>query len=456
MNHEDLFEAIGAADERMLEKSEHRPRRKKKIIFASIAACLVLAIAIGAFVQPAETQRLICPEQITWSVSGGLLIEESDNMFGMILDVMGPEYQFSFDISIEAKVLEVLPDTYSIPGASTGSKKYRILRLKVVDEIIATDFPEEIYYRLPETLDPNLMEYDSLILNLKQVGIENYQMLNENQRQIEAFTYLFGQATYAPDYGAVMAFKNNKLDLGLWNKEGWDESKQWAELATADAEWNYPGQIDRNIEETKEAILQQAQRFKKDGEYKFYTGVITSNYFNWLEAAIALKYVEPFENGTFKQYFYADESVSDSGEVGVSYTRIINGFSTNEVLRIARTYDGSGKAVSRSGERFTQQDMEDLPDLVSVIENIGDYLPQTYWGTDAMEHFCGVRGEYHKVDDVVYGVVVIEWGDPSYEEPKGPTCLIGMKVCEYTHILVLQDGTSRVVTEEELESYIGS
>ena len=36
MNHEDLFEAIGSADERMLEKSEHKSHHLEKGFFARV------------------------------------------------------------------------------------------------------------------------------------------------------------------------------------------------------------------------------------------------------------------------------------------------------------------------------------------------------------------------------------------------------------------------------------
>lgn len=52
MNHEDLFEAIGSADERMLEKSEHKSHHWEKGFLAAVAACLAVAIMAGLFFLP--------------------------------------------------------------------------------------------------------------------------------------------------------------------------------------------------------------------------------------------------------------------------------------------------------------------------------------------------------------------------------------------------------------------
>lgn len=57
MNHEDLFEAIGSADERMLEKSEHKSHHWEEGFLAAVAACLVVAITAGIFFLPHLRRR---------------------------------------------------------------------------------------------------------------------------------------------------------------------------------------------------------------------------------------------------------------------------------------------------------------------------------------------------------------------------------------------------------------
>jgi hypothetical protein len=457
MNHKDIFEAIGATDEVLLEKSERKAHHVKKIVFAAVAACLAFVIAVGApWPDSASTQHLICSDKINWSVDSHVLIKTDNGFSGMIPVEAGPAYQFAWAISVEARVLEVLPDTYSMPGVSTGLPKYHILRLKVLDEIIGTDLPKEIYYLLPETLDPDLTRFDSLIINMEQKGIEYYQMVNETTRQVEAFSFMFGEAAYAPDNGAVMAFTGGEMDMSLWDMEGWEQPTWYRGLPSTSTN-GYPGGVGRSIKDTKQAIIQQAELFKKDGQYTFYTKLVTTDYFDWADAQEFLEYVKPFENGTFRQIFRVDplRYYHEYSCASVEYERIINGFGTNERVCIARSFNGEHTTASRMDAQFTVEDMPNLPDMVSVINQIEQYVPEQYQGDAFEKRFCGVSGKYYKTDEQIYGVVTIEWGNGDYTPPKGPSCILELRVCDWTYILVLQDGTSRVVKEDELKSFIG-
>lgn len=456
MNHEDLFEAIGAADEGLLEKSEKRYSRKK-VFFAAVAACLVLALTVATLwpqgaVSP---RRLIAPERISWSVYSDYQIAEEDVETGYLMIADANAKQFAGTMSIEAKVVEVLPDLYSIPGTRISLGDCHILRLQVLDEIVASNMPEEIYYYLPQRLDADLTQYDSLILNLRQLGLENYLVINENKRQVELFSLLFGMDAYAPENGAVMAFTDGKLDLSLWDKEGWDECRDWIIRSATSEQGIYPGNVNRSIEETKTFILQQAERSITEGNYWFQTEAVTNDIFDWWEAKRVLRYVKPFKNGVFSQRTTIDFSVSNPEYSGVDvmYTRMIDGFGTNETYRILCSYDKSFREVTESGVRFTEQDLENLPDLVSVVQDWKSYLPEKYQGNAAENHFCGVGGTYYKMEDGIWGVVFIYWGEP-YEDPKGPPgCCIIMRKSESVKILVSPDGTSRIAEDGELERF---
>lgn len=280
--------------------------------------------------------------------------------------------------------------------------------------------------------------------------MENYLLINVDKQRAETFDYVFWREDYAPEYGAILAFRNGKLDLGLWDKAGWGDKKSMV-LSMIEKHPVYPGKVGRSIEATKKAICEQAEQFLLNETYQeqrspyIFDMVTSKETFLWPEAKEVLAYVAPFENGTFSQRY---------GEYGcgsLRFQRIINGFGTNEVIYL----DADEKSVHRYGVPFTQEDMSNLPDLVSVIENLLDILPPEYTTETAMKKFCGVEGAYHKVDGTIYGVVTVLWGNPNYEEPKGLTDLIIMPIRERTYILVLQDGTHRIVSKEELKQYIG-
>lgn len=456
MNHEDLFEAIGSVDAQMLEQSERKPRYGKKVLFAAVAACLALAITVGLLNRPSETgiQRLICADKITWSVDSGVRIKESDSVLGSMDSFWSPSNQFAFSMAIEAKVLEVLPDLYAFPGMSTGLPKYHVLRLQVLDEITATGLPRQIYYLLPETLDPNLTGFDSLILNMEQKGVDHYQLINETTRQVEAFSFVFGESYCSAANGAVMAFTDGKLDMSLWDKEGWIDCRYAVQNTIAGGE--YPGSGDRSIRDTKKAIIQQAERYKENGQYWFHSKLVTADYFDMPGAKEVFEYVKAFENGTFRQYLSIDPLLPrEYLGVDVRFERIINGFGTNEVLYLYRSFDGLRTETNRGKVQFTEEDMHNLPNLASVIEQMEQYVPEAYQGDAFDKRFCGVSGKYYKMDDQIYGVVTIEWGNGNYTPPKAPTCLIERRVWDWSYILVRQDGTAQIVTEDELKDYIG-
>jgi amino acid permease len=58
MNREDLLEAIGTADEEMLEKSEKRTKRNWMISVAAACLCCVIGLAAFFVFQP-KTHRIV-------------------------------------------------------------------------------------------------------------------------------------------------------------------------------------------------------------------------------------------------------------------------------------------------------------------------------------------------------------------------------------------------------------
>lgn len=446
MNCEDLMEAIGIADEEMLEVSEKK--RKKWIVgFVSAAAMIILCFTVIWFAlqSPGTSRETVYSQKITWNMDQTILVQSQQTVSGAMPEYFAPKYQFAYALSVEAKVIEVLPDTYAIPGSSTGAQRYYVLKMRVLDEIVGEGFPDEIFYLLPNTLDPDLVGYDSIILTLQQVGMENYIMINVAQRQVEVFDFVFWKTPdYAEENGAFMAFNNGKLDVGLWEKAGWSSTKDRMTALVSVENGIYPGNIHRDIDQTKEQILSLFEKYNRFGrDIRMKVG--SYKQLNWKEARTLLDELTPFKNGTFYQYYQEDPAGL------VCFTRIINGFATNERIY----FYTEEKTAFRYGPQFTGEDMDHLPDLVWVIENLEVVLPPDDTTEAAMKRFCGVGGTYYKTQDGIYGVVTVLWGNPDYENPKGPTCLIAASVTEKTCILVHVDGTYEIKTEEELKIILG-
>ena len=441
MNTEDLLEAIGAVDEGLLEKSEKRkgkPVRTLATIAAVICVCMLLPEVVGLLM---PTHR-VTSQTISWTLQMETIQQESSGSNAGAMQVWDwAKYQYLENLSIEAKVVEVLPGTYDPLGYDRNGY-YHVLRLKVLDEIVGDNFPREIYYLLPVTYNADLTEYDSLILNVEQLGVENYWMYNADKKRLELFDFVFRyDPWYPPEWGSIIAYKDGKMDVGLWDKDGWGKRKQDV-LYFVESE-DYPFAVKRNlsVSEAKEQIrLQNEQYFVDNPEMrKYFTTEVKSmdSYRYYLGGGWFSLVVNPMFGGVYIQNIHTD----GVGNGELTYRRMINGFFTNEYI----IFSTEEKIVSRPFHRwvrFTNKDLKNLPDMASVIENLQTILPEAYLTEEYKGRFLGASGTYYKVGDVVYGVVTAQWTSQGW--PTFVSC----------NILVLQDGTHRIVSYEELKEII--
>lgn len=443
MNNEDLLEAIGSADEKLLEQSERRktkPVRTLATIAAVICVCMLLSEVVGLLIP----SHRVTKQTISWNLQMETMQQESSGSnAGASTSWDWAKYQYLENLSIEAKVVEVLPDTYDCLGDSRNGN-YHVLRLKVLDEIVGDHFPKEIYYLLPVTYDADLTEYDSLILNVAQLGVENYWMYNADQNRLEVFDFVFRYHPWYPlEYGSVIAYKDGKMDVGLWDKEGWSKRKQKVLYYVESEEYPFPVKRNLSISEAKEQIRLQSEQYFEDNPEKrehFIAEVKTvDSYRSYLGAGWFSMVVKPIFGGVYAQYL----QTNGVGNGELVYRRMINGFFTNEYIYFTKHMEYGIEIATRpfyNWVRFTHKDLKKLPDMEYVIENLETILPEMYLTEEYKERFLGVTGTYYKVGDVVYGVVEARW-------KKGWNDLI-------CYILVLQDGSHRIVTSEELNDII--
>ena len=428
MNREDLLEAIGTADEEMLEKSEKRTKRNW--LMSAAAACLCLVIGLSVFLLfPIGTHRVVM-ENISWMPGYWIGSAEEDDIppGGLIEEEDWIDYQFTKTMSIEARVISVLPDTYVALGL--GGQAYRVLYLRVLDTIVGEGFPKTIYYLLPAYYDPDLREYDSLIVSLAQCGAEDFILVNVDKQQVESFDFVFKKADYPAYYGAFMAFKKGQLDTGLWDKAGWNARKS---LVTRMVNWDsvagevYPGKIGRSLSETKKIIQESAM-----GKPKFY-----------LQKVISRKTLQAYDGG--KEYLQSMKPTKESvvmhyvpgyvnGDVG--YSRYIHGFITND--SVIFDYE-TGKAYRRENDvAFTEKDMENLPDLPWAVEHLKEILAEQCPEIDTQKVNI-IFTRYYKNGDSVYGEITIKVPKESDER----------------YVIVFQDGTIAVMSKDEHDALMG-
>ena len=428
MNREDLLEAIGTADEEMLEKSEKRTKRNW--LMSAAAACLCLVIGLSVFLLfPIGTHRVVM-ENISWMPGYWIGSAEEDDipLGGLIEEEDWIDYQFTETMSIEARVISVLPDNYVVLG-STGIL-YHVLHLRVLDTLVGEGFPKTIYYLLPSYYDPDLTEYDSLIVSLAQCGAEDFILVNVDKQQVESFDFVFQKADYPAYYGAFMAFKKGQLDTGLWDKAGWNARKSLVmDMVSEDGYVYeaYPGKTGRSLDETKKKI--------KDG-------IDFEEYF--LQEVISRKKLEKYDGGKeiLKQVELTEKDlfvhhISGYLSSGVSYVRYINGFITNDIVSF--DYKNQKAYRKEEGSAFTQQDIQNLPDLPWALEHLEEILKEKCPEMDTQNINVTFK-RYYKKRDVVYGEIVFYLSKDKYN---------------YVYVIISQDGTIAVMSKDEHDALMG-
>ena len=402
MNEHDLLDAIGKTEETVLEASEKRHIPWKFLLTA--AACLVLVLStafslISPFLHSSPLPgQIISTERLTWLHTGNL----SDNDSQGSAEQRLPPGQFSYQKSVEARVLDVLPDRYQFPNGICGSPQYRILRMELLDAIYAENMPSEFYYLLPEGLSAKLNQFDSLIMVVSQRGGEYNLMQNVDQSRMEAFSFLFTSGTFPPDYGALIACNDGKIDLSLWQLKGWKRENDYWQDALTDPEnhLEYPGKQNRTVQEIKEAILRDIGKYG----YSVHTNYVFSNTdLDWDEAQAVVEYTKPFENG----YFSSSVSPGNS----ITYNRLINGFPTNEYIRVST----DDQTISHDVQ-FTYEDIESAPNLTFQIFFAAFRTPPKKKSGSPFV-FRAAQGTYEKHGDHVFGIIRLSWGEKIKDAP---------------------------------------
>lgn len=446
MNEHDLLDAIGKTEETVLEASEKRHIPWKFLLTA--AACLVLLLStLLAFLSPGQQTssplpgQIISSQRLTWISNNNTLDYFSE---GGMAEQGTPPPQFSNNLSVEARVLDVLPDLYQFPSGYRDSQKYHVLRMELLDAIYAEHMPSEFYYLLPAELSTDLKQFDSLIMVVGQAGTEYGLLQNVDSSRLEAFSFLFFSGVFLPHEGAVIACTDGKMDMSLWLLEGWNEISYWPEALSDPEKFpQYPGKRNRTVEEIKEAIRRDIGKY--DSWYARPKYVLSNADLDWEEAQAVVEYTKPFENGFFKSF------ISNGG---FAYQRIINGFPTNEYIYV----NAENKTISHD-VRFTQEDIENAPDLTFHFLFASLRTPPRQKSGKPLV-FCTAKGSYEKHGDHVFGIIKIYWGGKTTDLYNPYPVYNGITVFTSSYLLVYPNGKAvKVDRYNELsaliEEYIG-
>ena len=404
MNQDDLFEAIGSVDEEKLASPERKHMGWKHRWIAAVA-CVAVIIGMVTLYKNTGSGHEIAWDRVGWIRDLTINKNRAPNYADSIPFYGGVDFQFCTEMSIEAEVIKILPDVYRLPDSVGSQYGYRILKLRVKDTIVGENMPSEIYYLMPWSLSAHLDQFDSLIMTVRQVGYENYMMINATQKRTEVFSILFFSGKYDPDMGAVLAFTNDRLDMSLWDLDGWGNYLRMFDydLTDMDEDDVYPGQENRTIQQTKDVILKTMEEYKDESWTAAGSKVLNNTIFDWKEAREALAFVKPFKNGTFHQY--QSNGMYGLEEDYLSFTRYIDGITTNETIRI----NAKDRSVTYSEEKFTQADMSNLPDLEGILAK--EHALHAVKEDDPTSKNWFTNALYYKYGNCVFGIVYIYQGN---------------------------------------------
>ena len=455
----DVVERFVAMDNKLQMKANKPKSKRIWLRFGAIAACFVLILsAVLIIPRPGDTNNppnngIPSTSTMTYGniITGKqMLIYGDDSSISEGIAYMIPP-GFEIQTVIEAEVIEVLPDTYYWDASSYVP--LHVAKLRVVDQIRGDGLPKEIYLKYPYYETTIFDGYERFILSLEQAGIENYALINETQSRVDYFSNMFETCLVSDlGYGSVIAFNDGKVDDSFWDKTDYITSEFFEGcidrmLDKTDPIYSYyPASRNSTIAEVKSNILELA---KEEGNRHISTArydyITADDVFLSDDAKEAKAYLEPSETNVFIYYL----SIGNE-RVIAEYTRIINGFRTDERI-IINGYNGENGNVSRRGETYTEDDLAKIPNIGETLANmnLSELDPPHIEITEEMLLiYANASGVYRKVDGRVYGIIRVMW-NYKYTDSTNTYQKDDM------YYLCDENGNESIVERDELRAVIG-
>ncbi|MBQ7398702.1 MAG: hypothetical protein IJW09_07770 [Clostridia bacterium] len=431
----------------------------------SLAACFALILS-AVIVAPLLKDDEPIPPAVSTVVSGNKLtgVQEltygddgADDSSSLNLELIPPG--FWIHTVVEAEVVEVLPDTYYCADYYyiDGSRfSVRVAKLRVIDAIRGEGLPSEIYLRYAYYGTDIFEGYERFIFSVTQTGVENFLLVNQTQGRVEYFPNMFEVTEGDLGYGSVIAFNDGVVDASFWDSANYLNAKYhntgWVDNFLSDPDrYHYPVGYDSTIAEAKERILARvaSSEYANDCHSVTAEDIFVSDEQKELKA-----YLQPSENNTFSSHI----TVGSEGRVIATYTRLINGFSTNEKL-VLNSFQGENGNVIRYGESFSPDDLAKVPDIGEAMAglNLPELQPPHTELKEGMEFkYSRAQGFYRKVDGKVYGIIRIQWRYYVDAKREGDKFYFSGYIMDDCYYLYDSEGNGSIVEREELREIIGN
>lgn len=401
LNHldHDLVEKYVEQKDRLKQNKRHK---KIWLHLGAVAACFALLVS-AIIVVPMLRQNKPIPIPIVNIQTPSSAPRYYGNEFTTGMSVDGNMEVHPKGLSVTAQLVETLPDTYTFFD-DWHQYEYRLLRMKTIKLLSGKEMTEEFYYMVPVDFMTDFSIFDTFVIkDMAQFGYEYSVMYNKTQGKAEQLhIVLFGYRNYGYYLMGTnfMAFDSDgNFDERLWNaNEAWRAATENAQAVDT-------------ITQTENNISQEPNDDWGKNLYVHLLKDISS------EAANVLSQVNSFENGLFVPTF-SSTKLSLTPEVQFSTVRYINGFATNEAVRVwCKEWSGGEQdTYAFTQARFSEEDFNHLPDLPSAFTTITNALDN---GSITPPHFkndaelrnttTGAFGWYAKTENGVIGIVRVTW-----------------------------------------------
>lgn len=453
----------------VLQKDELRQKKRKKTVWfraVIIAACL--AVVVGTMVllplffddspdqdygtdfTPIIFDATVSPDKLqgnSFEFVVGSSVPPEGEIFGDT-----PSFEFSGAIAVKAKVVKNYPDKYYKFEASLSETPtaYRLIQMQTLEVINGANVPQEFIYLMPEQTYVDLSVYDSLLIAMTQVGVNNYVMQNETQNRIECLDMIvFADHIDKPEFGRIIAFSDGIFDESLWQNENWLFGYQFSRYFLDNPDKSHLVVARGDSESEVISAIKKEYSEWSGGEYPVPSVVVPD--FKTEEAKAAMEYVKPFVNGVFAQeYQYPNDTIT--------FRRYINGCQTEETVKI----DPVTEEVTYSSVRYTEEDMARIENIAAHLsEKAREYAEQLpnppHLDTEEMELKClNLCAWYAKVDGKLYGVIKTSWW--YYRDEYNDHFDRYQPVRYYDDAYVLYDmsaGTATDISKDDLINIVG-
>ena len=469
----DVVERFVSMDNK-LQKKAYKPKSKGIWLrFGAIAACFLLIVSAaivvpmlreedpGVIPGPGTTDNpvvnhpnyipiifdaTVSPEQLNGNslefiVGSSVSISGGEN-------TAPPSFEFSYGIAVKAKVVKNHPDKYYKLDTSSEFRPtaYRLIQMETIEVINGINVPQYFLYLIPEYVYVDMSVYDSLLISMSQIGVENYVLKNATQNRMESFELpVFADYQDNPELGNIIAFTDGIFDESLWQNETWRYGYQFADDYLDNPE------SDDLVVARGDSISEVISAIKKQFDEWYILAnraltVITLN-FKTQEAKDAIEYVKPFANGVFSQTY-----LPYNGNGELIFRRYINGCQTEETIKI----DLLTEEVTYSEVRYAKEDMVQMENISAHLsEKAVEYAEQLplppHTDPNGKDLLClNLYAWYVKVDEKMYGVVKTVW---RYKEKDN------YFIQYYDDAYVLYDmsaGTTTDISRDDLVAIIGT